>query len=259
MPYRIAIAGKGGTGKTTLSALLCRGLLARGRKPLLAVDADPNSCLAERLAVTVDRTIGQLREIIRADPDKIPMGMGKSEWIERLICEEVAESAGFDLLAMGRQEGPDCYCYINNLLRACLEKLAAQYSAVIIDNEAGLEHLSRRTNGRVEVMLVVCEPTAIGARTANRIADLVRALDLDIDNTWLLLNRCSGDIPADIRSDLKESGLDILGTVPDDPLLTEFEINRRSLLEMPDHAPAAVAIDGCLDNLLAFLRPATEQ
>ena len=249
MPYRIAIAGKGGTGKTTLSALICRGLLARGRKPLLAVDADPNSCLAERLAVTVDRTIGQLREIIRADPDKIPMGMGKSEWIERLICEEVAESAGFDLLAMGRQEGPDCYCYINNLLRACLEKLATQYRAVIIDNEAGLEHLSRRTNGRVEVMLVVCEPTALGARTAQRIADLIKALDLDIGRTGLLINRCRGDIPADVRADLDSTGCEILGCIPDDPRLAEFELERRSLLELPADSPAAAAIDRCLDNV----------
>lgn len=250
MPFRIAVAGKGGTGKTTLSALLLRAMLRSGRKPLLAADADPNSCLAERLGVAVGNTIGQLREDLRAQPDRIPAGLSKSEWIERLITQEVTESIGFDVIVMGRQEGPECYCYINNLLRACLEKLAGQYKAVVIDNEAGLEHLSRRTNGRVEVMLVVCEPTFIGARTAQRITDLMRSLELDIGSAYLVLNRYSGEMPPDVAQDLEKTGLPLLGGVPDDPLLLEFERERRSVLELPDDAKAVVAVNGILARLM---------
>ena len=137
-------------------------------KPLLAVDADPNSCLAERLGVTRWRlaTIGYLREQLRANPDKCPPGISKTEWIERLINEEVIESTGLDLIVMGRQEGPRLLLLHQQPPADCLEKIAEPYRAVVIDNEAGLEHLSRRTDGRVEVMLVVCQPTLSGARTA---------------------------------------------------------------------------------------------
>jgi len=161
MALKIAIAGKGGTGKTTLAALLCRSLLNRSIKPLLAVDADPNSCLPDRLGIKVapDQTIGALREQLRAEPEKVPKGISKTEWIERLISEEVKESVGFDLLVMGRQEGPSCYCYINNLLRNCLEKIEEQYRAVVIDNEAGLEHLSRRTSRDIDHLLVISDPS----------------------------------------------------------------------------------------------------
>jgi CO dehydrogenase maturation factor len=250
MSLRIAIAGKGGVGKTSLSSLICGSLMKLGARPLLAVDADPNSCLAERLGITVDRTIGQLREELRRQPDKIPQGISKSEWIERLISEEVAEAIGFDIIVMGRQEGPDCYCYINNLLRNCLNRLGEQYRAVVIDNEAGLEHLSRRTNGKVEVMLVVCEPTMLGARTAARIRDIIRSLELDIDKTYLVLNRCRGEIPADVKEQMDATGMEIIGRIPDDPLLTQFELERRSLLEMPEDGPAAAAVRGFLQQMM---------
>jgi len=175
MSLRIALAGKGGTGKTTLSALMCRSLQACNVKPILAVDADPNSCLADKIGLTVERTIGSVREELRAKPDAKPAGISKNEWIERQINESLVEATGMDLLAMGRQEGPDCYCFINNLLREYLGRISRDYKAVIIDNEAGMEHLSRRTDGRVDVMLVVCQPTVIGARTASRIVDLVKS------------------------------------------------------------------------------------
>ena len=249
MPLRIALAGKGGSGKTTLAALLTRSLMNQGVKPLLAVDADPNSCLGDRLGVNVDRTIGQLREELRADPTKVPSGMAKSEWIERLINQEIAESVGFDLIVMGRQEGPDCYCFINNLLRTCLGKLGDQYRAVVIDNEAGLEHLSRRTDGRVEVMLVVAEPNMIGARTAMRITELMRSLDLQIDNAYIVLNRCRGDVPADVQALLDSTGLEVIGCVPDDPTVAALELEQTSLLNIPAGAPAAVAVDALLQRL----------
>ena len=254
MAFRIAIAGKGGTGKTTLSALICRSLMHQGIKPLLAVDADPNSCLAERLGVTIGTTVGQLREGLRANPEQVPAGVSKSEWIEQLINREITEAIGFDMIVMGSQEGPSCYCYINNLLRSCLEKVGEKYRAVVIDNEAGLEHLSRRTNGKVEVMLVVCEPTPLGARTAMRIRDIMKSLELEVESAFLVLNRCRGqtlaDIPADVRSELDRTGLEILGCVPEDPLLARFELERRSLLEVPGESAAAAATHEFLKRLI---------
>ena len=250
MSLTIAVAGKGGTGKTTLAALLCCSLMRRGAKPLLAVDADPNSCLADRLGVKVDRTIGQLREELRAEPNKVPSGIAKSEWIERLINEEIAESAGFDLIVMGRQEGRDCYCYINNLLRSCLEKISEPYKAVVIDNEAGLEHLSRRSNGRVDVMLVVCEPNMFGARTAGRITEMMKSLQLDVGQAYLVLNRCRTDLAAEVAQTLAGTGLDIVARIPDDPQMGTFELQQRSLLQAPADASAVMAVDRLVGQLL---------
>ena len=252
MALKIAIAGKGGTGKTTLAALLCRSLLEKAFKPLLAVDADPNSCLPERLGIRASaaRTIGNLREELRAEPEKVPQGIAKSEWIERLINEEITEAVGFDMIVMGRQEGPSCYCYINNLLRNCLENIEEQYRAVVIDNEAGLEHLSRRTNGRVEVMLIVCQPTVIGARTAMRIRDIMRSLELEIQSAFLVLNQCEGALPPDLRDEFKATGLEIVAHIPSDPVIAQFELDQKSLLEVPAGAKALQAVTGLVDELL---------
>lgn len=252
MALKIAIAGKGGTGKTTLSALLCRSLLDRSIKPLLAVDADPNSCLPDRLGIRVfpGQTVGALREQLRAEPEKVPAGISKTEWIERLISEEVKESVGFDMLVMGRQEGPSCYCYINNLLRNCLEKIGGQYRAVIIDNEAGLEHLSRRTNGEVDVMLVACQPTLDGARTALRIREIMHSLELKVKRAYLVLNECDGTLPPGLEEEFAKSGLERIGCVPVDPMLAEFEKMQKSLTELPADSAALRAVRALADKLL---------
>lgn len=252
MSLRIAIAGKGGSGKTTLAALLCRSLLQKAIKPLLAVDADPNSCLPERLGlkITAAQTIGCLREELRAHPEKVPQGISKSEWIERLINEEVTEAAGFDMIVMGRQEGPDCYCYLNNLLRHCLEKIGKQYRAVVIDNEAGLEHLSRRTNGQVEVMLIACQPNLDGARTALRMRDMIRSLELKVQSAFLVLNQWAGRLPTGLRDEFGKTGLEIVGTVPDDPGLAGFEAKGKSLLELPADSKAVQAVDTLVNIIL---------
>jgi CO dehydrogenase maturation factor len=246
---RIAIAGKGGTGKTTVAALLCRSLLNRGTKPLLAVDADPNSCLPDKLGVAREKTIGELREELRADPEKMPAGISKSEWIESLINQEISESTGFDMVVMGRQEGPDCYCFINNLLRQCLDKLGSQYEAVVIDNEAGLEHLSRRSNGTVEVLLVVCQPTLIGARTALRIVELSKSLNLDIGNSYLILNACDGELSDELVAEFEKSGLEIAARIPTDSEILDFELEDKSLTELSDDSVAALAGDDIIERI----------
>ncbi|MEI8352193.1 MAG: AAA family ATPase [bacterium] len=250
MSFRIAIAGKGGTGKSTFSALLCRGLLARKFAPLLAVDADPNSCLPEKLGIVVEQTIGDLREEMRRDPDKKPAGISKGEWMEGLINRAVIESTGIDMVVMGRQEGPDCYCFINNLLRQCLEQMGKQYQAVVIDNEAGLEHLSRRSNGTVEALVVVAHPTVIGARTAVRIMELVRSLKLNVGHCFLVLNQADGALDAGLEAEFTRTGIPVTGMIPTDAVIREWEMQERSLLTVPEGTKAAVAVENILDKIL---------
>jgi len=250
MSLRIALAGKGGTGKTTLAALLCRSLQARNIRPILAVDADPNSCLADKLGLNVDRTIGDLREELRAKPEAKPAGISKNEWIERQINESLVEATGLDLLAMGRQEGPDCYCFINNLLREYLGRISKQYKALVIDNEAGLEHLSRRTDGRVDIMLVICQPTVIGARTAMRIMELVRTLHLDIGACYLVMNQCAGEISPDLAAQFQQTGLENLAMIPADPAIADFDVKGQAVKDLPANSPAVVAVDGLVAKLL---------
>ncbi len=249
MALRIAIAGKGGSGKTTLSALLCRCLVERGIKPLLAVDADPNSCLPERLGITVRQTIGEMREELRQDPESVPAGVSKREWIEQLIHEDIAEAPGVDMLVMGRQEGPGCYCYINSVLREYLGKIGGQYRGVVIDNEAGLEHLSRRTNGQVEVMLVVCPPNVIGARTAARIVDIKNQLGLEVGAVFLVLNPCDQPLGPDLAALFAQSGLEIIAAVPTDPHVSAFDVAGRPLLELPADSQALSAVRGLVNDL----------
>lgn len=250
MSLRIALAGKGGTGKTTISALLCRSLMARNIKPILAVDADPNSCLADKLGLNVERTIGALREELRARPDAKPAGISKNEWIERQINESLVEATGLDLLAMGRQEGPDCYCFINNLLREYLGRLSKDYRALVIDNEAGMEHLSRRTDGHVDVMLVVCQPTVIGARTAIRIMELVRSLHLEIGACYLVLNQCNGAMSPELAAQFQQTGLEKLAMIPADPAIAEHDVKGQAVNDLPANSPAVAAVDGLVSRLL---------
>ena len=250
MTFRIAIAGKGGTGKTTVSGLLCRSLVARQIKPVLAVDADPNSCLPDKLGVTVERTIGAVREILRANPERKPAGISKNEWIEREINESMIESTGLDMVVMGRQEGPDCYCFINNLLREYLGRIGRQYKAVVIDNEAGLEHLSRRTDGSVDVLLVICQPTMTGARTAARIMDLVKSLKLDIGACYLALNQCPAQFYAGVMAEFQKTGLEMMGLIPMDPAVMDFEVQGKAITHLPADSPAVVAVDELLAKIL---------
>lgn len=250
MNLRIAIAGKGGSGKSTFSALLCRSLLKKDIRPLLAVDADPNSCLPEKLGIEVEQTIGDLREELRKDPDKKPAGIPKGEWMESMINRAVVESTGLDMLVMGRQEGPDCYCFINNLLRQCMDQIGKQYQAVVIDNEAGLEHLSRRSNGSVEVLLVVAHPTIPGARTALRIMELVKSLHLDVGHCFLVLNQLDAKLNSDLASEFKRTGLEIIGNVPTDPIVRDFELKAQALMTVPADSKAAMAVEEILNKIL---------
>ena len=246
MSLRIAVAGKGGTGKSTLSGLLCRALIKQSLGPVLAVDADPNSCLPEKLGIAPEQTIGELREQLRKHPEKKPASISKSEWMEMGINGAISEASGVDMVVMGRQEGPDCYCFINNLLRHCLDTISDQYKSVVIDNEAGLEHLSRRSNGTVEVLLVVANPTVTGVRTTARIVELIKSLDLNIGATYLVINKADGEVDPALLKDFQATGIEVAGTVPSDQMILDSEMKSESLLDISPDSKAAQSVEEIL-------------
>ncbi len=195
MSLSIAASGKGGVGKSTLCALLVRYFIEMGKKPVLAVDGDPNSCLGALLGMEPERKIGDIREDIN-DPANIPSGVPKARMLETWINEIIQEGRGFDLLTMGRGEGPSCYCYVNNLLREFLSRLKKSYSVVVIDNEAGMEHLSRLTTDNIDCLIAVSEPTIPSVRTVGRILELADSLPTNIGRKALLFNKAkNGRVP----------------------------------------------------------------
>ena len=197
----VAVAGKGGTGKTTLSGLLIRELLARGRSPILAVDADPNANLGEVLGTAPKMSVGAVREQGFMGAREIPTGWDKQSWIEYKMHEALAEADGYDLLVMGRPEGPGCYCYANNLFREYIKTLAKEYPWVVMDNEGGLEHLSRHTTRDVDVMFIVTDPTVRGMRTVERISGLIDEMGLVVAERYVVVNRVPAD--ADVAAILE--------------------------------------------------------
>jgi len=235
MAYRIAISGKGGVGKSTFAALTVRYLARELRKPVLAVDADPNATLGAMLGVEADASVADIREETLEKKDAIPSGMSKDQFVEYKIQQCIVEEKGFDLLTMGRPEGPGCYCFVNSLLRRYLERAAEDYPYVVIDNEAGMEHLSRRTDGAVDLLLIVTEPTVVGADTARRIADLARKLRIRIARKAIVLNRVpTGGVSEAVRERLGATGLALAGEIPLDPAVADYSASGRSLLDLPD-------------------------
>ena len=243
----IAVAGKGGTGKSTVASLIVRHLVQRGATPVLAVDADPNSTLEDKLGLQVARTIGGLREDALQQRHDLPAGTPKQRAVEYEIQQAIAEGAGFDLVVMGRGEGPGCYCSLNNMVRTFLQQLASGYRHVVVDNEAGMEHLSRRTNNKVDLMLVVCDRTPIGLKTACRIAEVAKELDVVQGRMGLVINRGPEDCAAE--DDAAAAGLELLGCVPEDRLVQEFELQSRALLDLPAESAAAAAVSGMLQRV----------
>jgi CO dehydrogenase maturation factor len=193
----IAVAGKGGTGKSTIAALLVRSLLLQDKKPILAVDADPNSTLGDFLDIKYNCTISDIIEETKGLRN-LPDGISKPTHLEYQLQQAITESRGVDLLVMGRPEGPDCYCMANNILRGYLQKIVANYSYVVIDNEAGMEHLSRKTSQNIDHLLLISDATIIGLETARRIKELIDKMPfLNIRNKNLIVNKVdSGTILA---------------------------------------------------------------
>ncbi len=252
MAYVIALAGKGGTGKTSIAGLTVRYLLEKKKKSVLAVDADSNSCLHEALGVEVHATIGHLREeslqAIRSGGER-PGGMSMEQLFDYQVQQSVIEAKGFDLMVMGRPEGPGCYCAANNIIRKYTDKLSETYSYVVIDNEAGMEHLSRRTTHKVDLLLIVSDPTVRGIKTARRIAGLVKELDLDIEKYALVINRISGEEGTELAELAAELGLEVAGMVPQDIMVFQNDLQGRAIIELPEDSPAVRAVYAVLDKL----------
>ncbi|MBN2496051.1 MAG: AAA family ATPase [Deltaproteobacteria bacterium] len=246
----IAVAGKGGTGKTTVASLVVRHLLATGRTPVLAVDADPNHTLGEALGIEVGKTLGSMREEFFGERAKIPAGMSKQSFLERQLHASVIESQGMDLLVMGRQEGPGCYCFLNNVLRRFLDTLTGDYAFAVIDNEAGMEHLSRRNTRKIDLLLLVSDQTVKAVRAIGRIAGLAEELELDVRQKLLVLNRSAGADPAELTLEIERIGLPVAARLPVDEALQAADARGHSLLALPGGSPAMAALQDLLDRCL---------
>ena len=197
MSYTVAITGKGGVGKTTVASLLVTRLIARGCAPVLAIDADPNTCLDSALGIEIEKTVGAVREEARELAGRgLSAGVSKREVLELKIAESMVETQGFDLIAMGRPEGPGCYCYANNVLREVIAQIAENYPFLVLDNEAGLENLSRRILRRVNLLIMVTDPSKRGLDTVGRLYDLAAEMDVRHERLAIVVNRLRGrDLP----------------------------------------------------------------
>jgi CO dehydrogenase maturation factor len=246
----IAVAGKGGTGKTTLSALLIRALCDRGLTPLLAVDADPNANLGELLGIDAERSIGELQAETLRQIHSLPGGVPLSRHLEYELHQAIAEGRGVDLLAMGHGEGPGCYCAVNHILRRYIESLRSSYRCTILDNEAGMEHLSRRVSNGIDLLLVVSDASPIALRSAGRIAGIADDLDLDIDRRFLVLTNLRGELSDRAREETERIDLELLGTVPFDEQVYQLALDGRPIGELPPEAASLVQVTEMLGRLL---------
>jgi len=247
MGYSIALAGKGGTGKTTMAGMLIKYLVEKGKTPVLAVDADANANLNEVLGLDVDQTLGGAREEMKRG---VSTGITKDVFIEMKIQEAVVESPGFDLIVMGRPEGAGCYCAANSLLTQFLDKLIDNYSFIVIDNEAGMEHISRLTTNNVDILLVVSDATRRGVQAASRIVELADSLSLKIQRKMLIINRAGEGQDEGIRKAVEEFRLDLLGTVPEDPVVKEYDLKGRPTVELGKESRALMAAYDIFDKIL---------
>jgi CO dehydrogenase maturation factor len=249
MGYRIAVGGKGGVGKTTLAALIVRGLLRQGKNPILVVDADPNTNLPEAVGIRCEATVGSILAGFIDEKASIPSGMTKESYLQVKMHGAVAEGKGMDLVAMGRGEGPGCYCYPNLILRGFVEDLSGNYPYVVIDNEAGMEHLSRRTSETIDHMILVSDPSIRGLRSARRIHALIEELNLDVAKISLVVSRAPEPLPAPLEEEIEASGIPLLGKIPADKAIEEYDLSLRPLTELPDASPAAEASAKILEGL----------
>ena len=246
----IAISGKGGTGKSTLSALIIRWLNDHEYGPILAVDADSNVNLNDLLGVRVEETVGAIREELKKSAHKLPGGMTKQEFLEYKIHASLRETRDFDLIAMGRPEGPGCYCYANNLLRDILKTLSDNYKVIVIDNEAGMEHLSRRMTQKIDFLLIVSDPSARGIRAAGKISKLLTELDTRVGKKLLVLNRVKGTIPDILEKLIEEFGLDLFSSIPEDEILLQTDQSGKPIWKIEEDSPAYQAVHRMMGELM---------
>lgn len=243
MGMTFAVAGKGGTGKTTVAAMLVRWLVENEYRPVMAVDADPNSTLADALGVgEVEGYVADIREKTTGSDGERPAGMSKDRTIEYMLAQCVCERDGFDLLVMGRPEGPGCYCFVNTVLRRYLDLLTKDYPFIVLDNEAGMEHISRRTTNDIGRLLLISEPTTVGIKTAGRIFEMARKLPVVISDYALILNKVPGaGIPETVQRQIEDVGAEYIGAIPLDTAVSSLAGAGGSIMDLPGDNPAYMA------------------
>ncbi len=252
MTLTLAVVGKGGTGKTTFSALTIKYLLKAGRTPILAIDADPSANLNMALGLELGDTVGKIREDTRdqVTGGTFQPGISKPDWFQYQVMQCVVEGDDLDLLAMGRPEGPGCYCAANHMLREAIDHLGDNYRSVVIDNEAGMEHISRQTTRDVDWLFIISDPTHRGLSAAEHIVQLVQSLGTRIGRTGLVFNRVPGELPDVLRERAEELGVPILGVVPQDPDIGLFDAEGRPLIELDESSASYRAVKAVLDECL---------
>jgi CO dehydrogenase maturation factor len=249
MPYTIALAGKGGSGKTTMAGLLIKYLVKENKTPILAVDADCNANLNEVLGLEIKDTLGNAREEMKKGV--VPGGMTKDIFMEMKLEEAMVEAAGFDLVVMGQPEGAGCYCAANTLLAGFMDRLAGNYPFIVMDNEAGMEHISRLTTKNVDILLIVSDSSRRGLQAAIRIDDLARRLNIGVGKSYAVINQTK-EAPSDQALEMiKAGGLVLAGTVPEDRTIYEFDFNGRPTIEMPEDCPSVQAAFKIFNKIVA--------
>jgi len=252
MTKYIAVAGKGGVGKTTFTALLLRQMVHQRRGiSVLAVDADPNANLGEALGLTVTATISDLLEQTK-DPKAIPNGMSKQIFIEYKLSQALVETKDIDLFAMGGPQGAGCYCYANDLLRKYIETIGENYDFVVVDSEAGLEHISRRTIPRIDEMFVISDSSARGVRSAGRVHELTRGLKSAVGSLHLIVTKSSEGSMESLSAEIERTGLTLIGDIPLDPMVVEYDLAGKPLYDLPDDAVSVKAVESILNRAGIF-------
>ena len=248
MPFSIALAGKGGTGKTTMAGLLVKYLMNANKTPVLAVDADSNANLNEVLGVPLAGTLGDAREDMRKG--QVPEGMTKDVFMSMKFEQAVIEDKGYDLVVMGQPEGAGCYCAANTLLTGFLERLTKNYPYVVMDNEAGMEHISRLTTSNIDLLLIVSDTSRRGLQAAIRIDKLAKNLNIGVARTCLMINQAKGPPPDAVMDIIHSAELEFVGTVLEDDTLYEYDLNGQPTIEMPMDTPSVRAAFAIFDKLL---------
>jgi len=251
LSFSIAIAGKGGSGKTSTASLIIRYLQRQGFLPILAVDADGNANLGESLGLNTEKTIGSIIAAFNDDKMSIPSGLTKGVYLELKLNEAIVESNGLDLISMGRGEGTGCYCYPNTVLKKFIDELKSNYAYMVMDNEAGMEHLSRRTTENIDELFIVSDHSVKGIRTAARIIQLIEELKLIVGRQSVIINRVPQTIDNYVLKELEQVGIKPVATIPMDEEILKYDLEKQSLLDLPNNSKAVQAVMRLMEMILA--------
>lgn len=254
MAHMIAVAGKGGVGKTTFCGLLIQHLIEAKKTPVLAVDADSNANLNEVLGVDVEMTFGELREELSHNPSdaayKIPDGMNRADYLEMRLMDAMVETDDFDLMVMGRSQGKGCYCYINSIVQKQIEKLKINYPYIVVDNEAGMEHLSRGILPKIDTAILVSDCSRRGVQAAGRIAELMREVDIKTGTINLIVNKApNGILDVGTMAEIDRQGLNLIGVMPRDEGVYQFDCDGIPTAQLPKDSPIRKAMEEIVTKL----------